>query len=218
MKIGVLGTGMVGRAQAERLAGLGHDVQIGTRNVQRTTARKMFRTWMKRHPRVKVGTFADAARHGQVLVNAIDGQACLAALKAIGLSVFAGKTIIELANAVDWSDRGAPRMLIPSTDSLAERIQRALPQAKVVKTLNFIDFNLQVRPRLLARGEHDVFISGNDPAAKRTVTRLLKDFGWKRVINLGALDTARAQEALILIWIELYEALRTSEFGFRIVK
>ncbi len=218
MKIGILGTGMVGRAHAERLAGLGHDVRIGTRNVPKTMARKTFQAWQKKNSKVALDTFADAARHGQVVVNAIDGQACLAALKAIGPAAFAGKPVIDIANAVEWSDVGAPRMLIPSTDSLAERIQKALPKAKVVKTLNSISFDLQVRPHLLARGEHDVFVSGNDAAAKRTVTRLLKDFGWKRVIDLGALDTARAQEALIQIWIELYEALRTSEFGFKIVK
>ncbi len=227
MKIGILGTGMVGRAHAARLSCLGHSVMVGTRNVAKTLGRTKkdemgnlpFRTWQKRYPKVALGTFAEAARHGNLIINALDGQVTLRVVKAIGPAAFAGKIVIDLANAVDYILDQPPKLSIPTDDSLAERIQRALPKAKVIKSLNNVGYELQVKPGRLAGGNHDVFVSGNDPGARRAAARFLRTaYGWKRVIDLGKLATARGQDSLVVTWLELYEALGTERFGIKIVK
>lgn len=227
MKIGILGTGMVGRAHAAKLAKLGYSVMVGTRSVARTMGRTTkdemgnlpFRTWRKKYPKVALGTFAQAARHGDLIINALDGQVTLRVFRGIGRAPFAGKIIIDLANALVDLKGQPPKLSIPSDDSLAERIQRLLPRAKVIKSLNNVGYELQVAPRSLARGDHDVFVSGNDPRARKAAARFLqKAYGWKRVVDLGNLATARGQESLVVTWIELWGALRTANFGLKVVK
>jgi hypothetical protein len=226
MKIGILGTGMVGRSHAEKLAVLRHEVMMGTRDVAKTLAMSEpdaignppFSVWHKDHTGVKLGALAEAAVHGEIIFNALNGEAAVEALKKLE-SVLDAKTLIDITNPLDFSKGMPPSLIVSNTDSLGEQIQRALPRAKVVKTLNTVNALLQVNPRQLADGDHDIFVSGNDVSAKAQVIRILKDsYGWKNIIDLGDITTARGAEMLLPMWVRLWNTLQTPLFNFRIVK
>ena len=160
MKIAVLGTGMVGRALAGRLSGLGHDVTIGTRDPQATLARTEpdgmgnppYSTWAKAHPEVALATFGDAAAGAELVVNATNGSGALPALELAGADHLAGKVILDISNPLDFSQGFPPTLFVKDTDSLGEQIQRAFPQARVVKTLNTLNADLMVDPAVARRG------------------------------------------------------------------
>jgi 8-hydroxy-5-deazaflavin:NADPH oxidoreductase len=226
MKIAVLGTGMVGQALAGRLAGLGHDVTVGTRDVAATTARTEsdnmgnppYSVWAKAHPEVTLATFAEATAGAELIVNAASGNVSIAALQAAGRDSLAGKVLLDIANPLDFSQGFPPSLFVKDTDSLGEQIQAAFPELKVVKTLNTMNAHLMVDPAQLADGDHTVFVSGNDAEAKKTVTGLLESFGHTDVIDLGDITTARGTEMLLPIWLRLYGALGTPMFQFKIVR
>ena len=222
MRISVLGTGMVGRAIAARLDDLGHDVTIGTRDPQATLARTepdgMGAAWAADHPGITVATFADAAESAELVVNATSGGASLGALESAGVENLAGKVLVDVANPLDFSQGMPPTLSVKDTDSLAEQIQRAVPGAKVVKTLNTMNADLMVDPQRLAGGDHSVFVSGDDPSAKQTVTELLTSMGHTDVIDLGDLSSARGAEMMLPVWLRLYGALGTSSFNFKVVR
>ena len=227
MRIGVLGTGTVGQALAAKLAEAGHEVVVGTRDPAATLARDQpdgygnppFGTWREQHPEVELGTFADAAGHGELLVNATAGAASVDALGLAGEANLDGKVLIDIANALDFSRGMPPSLLVANTDSLGERIQRAFPGARVVKALNTMNALLMVDPGQLADGDHTVFVCGDDPEAKAAVTQLLTEaFGWRDVIDLGDLTAARATEMVLPIWLRLMGTLRTPGFNFKVVR
>jgi predicted dinucleotide-binding enzyme len=226
MKIAVLGTGMVGRTIAGALAGLGHDVVIGTRDPQATLARTEpdmmgtapFAEWHSANAGVDVAAFADAASGAELIVNATNGAGSLAALAAAGTPNLAGKIIMDIANPLDFS-QGMPPSLNPvNTDSLGEEIQRSFPEAKVVKTLNTMTASVMVDPARVAGGDHTVFVSGDDADAKAAVTELLKGFGHRDVIDLGDITSARGAEMILPIWLRIWGALGTGEFNFKIAR
>jgi predicted dinucleotide-binding enzyme len=164
------------------------------------------------------GTFADAAAFGEILFNCTSGRASLDALKMAGANNLKGKVLIDIANPLDFSKGMPPTLWVCNTDSLGEQIQHAFPEVKVVKTLNTMNCQVMVNPSLVP-GDHDVFVSGNDAGAKATVTRVLKDgFGWKSVIDLGDITTARGVEMLLPIWITLRGQLQTGTFNFKIAR
>lgn len=226
MKIAVLGTGMVGRTISGALAGLGHDVVMGTRDPQATLARTEpdmmgtppFAQWHAANPGLRLATFADAAADAQLVVNATNGGGSLAALAAAGTGNLAGKIIMDIANPLDFS-QGMPPSLNPvNTDSLGEQIQQAFSEAKVVKTLNTMTASVMVDPARVAGGDHSVFVSGDDAEAKAAVTELLKGFGHRDVIDLGDITSARGAEMILPIWLRLWGALGTGEFNFKIAR
>ncbi len=225
MKIAVIGTGMVGRALASRTAELGHDVVIGTRDPDATLARTEpdqmgnppFATWSAEQPGIALLPLADAAAHGELVVNATSGGGSLDALQAAGESNLAGKVLLDIANPLDFSNGFPPTLFVKDTDSLGEQIQRAFPQSKVVKTLNTLSASVMVDPAALD-GDHSLFVSGDDAVAKATVTELLRSFGWNDVIDLGDLSSARGTEMLLPIWLRLMGALGTAQFNFKIVR
>jgi predicted dinucleotide-binding enzyme len=228
MRIGILGTGMAGQSIAGRLAELDHEVVVGTRDPAATLARDEphpiygnppFRVWHAQHPDVKLATFAEAAGHGEVVVNATAGAASLDALRLAGEANLAGKILVDIANALDFSRDMPPSLLVANTDSLGERIQRAFPAARVVKTLNTMNALIMVNPRQLADGGHTVFVCGDDPQAKALVSELLTEgFGWRDVIDLGDITAARATEMVLPIWLRLWGALQTPMFNFNVVR
>lgn len=227
MRVGVLGTGIVGRTLSGGLAGLGHEVVLGTRDPSATRARAepdpygtVLPDWLAEHPTIQLGTFADAAAHGEMVVNATAGQASLAALAEAGSAHLAGKVLLDVSNDLDFSGGFPPLVGATPADSLAERIQRAHPEARVVKSLNTLTAALMTTPDRLADGEHTVFVSGDDPDAKASVTALLRAFGWRDIIDLGPLASARSTELLMPMWLSLLGALGLppSEFQFRIVR
>lgn len=226
MKIGILGTGGVGQTIAARLEGLKHDVMIGTRDPKATLAKAdkdamgnaPYRDWAAQHGQVRLGTFAEAARHGELVVNATSGHASMEALKSAGESALNGKTLLDISNPLDFSKGMPPSLFISNTDSLGEQIQKAFPQVRVVKSLNTMNAHLMVFPAELAGADHTVFVSGNDAGAKTQVTELLKSFGWKHIQDMGDITTARGTEMLLPIWVRLWGVLGSPQFNFKIVK
>jgi len=226
MKAAVFGTGIVGQVIANRLAGLGHNVTIGTRDVEKALARTekdmygnpAFKEWKKQNASVSLGTFKEAAAAAEIIFNCTSGHGSVDALKQAGEENLSGKIIIDIANPLDFS-KGMPPTLSPgNTDSLGELIQRTFPETRVVKTLNTMNCLLMVNPAAVA-GDHNVFVSGNDAGSKSTAKEILKSFGWKEknMIDLGDITTARGTEQLLPIWIRLYGVLKTPMFNFRIV-
>jgi 8-hydroxy-5-deazaflavin:NADPH oxidoreductase len=227
MNIGVLGTGMVAKAIAGKLEALGHDVKLGTRDVDATLGRSEpdmaggppLRTWLESHPKVTLGTHAAAAEHGEIVVCALSGQGALAGLNSAGASALAGKILIDVSNPLDFSKGMPPSLSVVNTDSLGEQIQRALPNTKVVKTLNTVNAHLMVDPQQLAGGDHTMIVCGNDAEAKAEVTRILEDwFGWKDVLDLGDISNARGAEMWLPLWVRLYGTLQTPAFNMKIVR
>ena len=216
MRIGVLGTGMVGRAIATKLADLGHEVKMGSR----TAANESAAEWVaSAGAGASQGTFADAAAHGELVFNCTAGEASLAALEAAGAENLAGKVLVDVSNPLDHSRGMPPGLFTSSFDSLGEQIQRAFPDARVVKALNTVNCEVMVEPSKVP-GEHDVFLCGDDEAAKARVAELVQSFGWppERVVDLGDLSSARGMEAYLLLWIRLWGALGTGHFNVRVVR
>jgi predicted dinucleotide-binding enzyme len=226
MKIAVLGTGMVGQALAGRLSDLGHDVTVGTRDVDATLAKTApdtmgnppYAVWAAAHPQARLATFADAATGAELLVNATSGDVSIAALEAAGADNLAGKVLIDIANPLDFSAGFPPSLFVKDTDSLGEQIQAAFPKLKVVKALNTLTAALMVNPRALADGDHSVFVSGNDSDAKKTVIGLLGSFGHTDVVDLGDITTARGTEMVLPLWLRLMGALNTPMFNLKVVR
>jgi predicted dinucleotide-binding enzyme len=217
MKIGVLGTGMVGNAIATKLFHIGHEVKMGSRTADNAKAIE----WTKDKGHCATnGTFADAAAFGPLVFNCTSGGASLEALNLAGAENLKGKILIDVANPLDFS-KGMPPSLIPSlsnTTSLGEEIQKAFPDTKVVKTFNTMNCLLMVNPSLVP-GDHDVFVCGNDAHAKEAVKAMLtEEFGWKSIVDLGDISGARGTEQLLPIWIRLYGINKSPNYNFKIVK
>lgn len=215
MKFGVLGSGMVGSTIATKLVSLGHEVKVGSRNA----ANEKAAAWVASAGRgASQGSFADAAAFGEIVFNCTAGTGSLDALRSAGASALRGKILIDIANPLDFSKGMPPTLFVSNDDSLGETIQRTFPEAKVVKALNTVNANVMANPGRVP-GDHDVFVSGNDSGAKAQVIRLLKEeFGWKNVIDLGDITTARGTESYLHLWLRLYGALQTADFNVHIVR
>jgi predicted dinucleotide-binding enzyme len=214
MRIGILGTGLVGHTIATKLISLGHEVKMGARSAQNPKAAR----WAgAAGARASAGAFAEAAAFGELVFNCTNGAGTLAALDAAGDANLRGKVLVDVSNPLDFSRGMPPILLISNTDSLGEQVQRTHPDARVVKALNTMNCNVMVDPGLV-KGEHDVFISGNDAAAKATVTELLRSIGWKHIIDLGDISAARGQEMMVITWARLFGALQTATFNFHVAR
>jgi 8-hydroxy-5-deazaflavin:NADPH oxidoreductase len=226
VKIGVLGTGTVGRVIGARLVALGHEVTIGTRDVDALLAstevnqitQETFADWRAKNPEVSLGTFAQAAEQGELLVNATNGAASLDALRAAGQQNLDGKVLIDIANPLDPSGGMPPSLLVSNTDSLGEQIQRAFPRARVVKALNTMNAFVMADPSLVTGGDHSVFACGNDAQAKEQVAEILRSFGWRDVIDLGDITSSRGAEMYLPLWLRLWGALQVPMFNIKVVR
>ena len=187
---------------------------MGARDAGNEKARK----WAQgAGPRASRGTFADAAGFGEIVFSATLGKAALDALKAAGAGTLDGKVVVDVSNPLDFSMGMPPVLLTGPGDSLGERIQHAFPRARVVKALNTVNAGVMGHPEKLG-GESDLFVAGNDADAKRRVTALLHDFGWKTVHDLGDIRASRGMGAYLLFWITVSGALKTPDFNIRIVR
>ena len=206
---------MVGVAISSKLIQLGHEVRMGSRTAENAKAAE----WAKSNrPRASHGSFADAAGFGEIVFNCTAGTASLEALKMAGAENLSGKILVDIANPLDSSRGFPPTLSLCNTDSLGEQIQRAFPDTKVVKTLNTVNCNVMVNPRLVP-GDHDIFVSGNDPNAKNQVIEILGSwFGWTSVIDLGDITTARGVEMWLPLWIRLLAVLGTPHFNLKIAR
>ncbi|MGW6389427.1 NADPH-dependent F420 reductase [Streptomyces sp. NPDC055103] len=212
MKVAVLGTGEVGRRLATKLVSLGHEVTMGSRTADNAEAVK----WAEAHGGAH-GTFADAAGPAELVVNATGGLVSLAVLEAVGAAGLRGKVLVDVSNALDFSEGFPPKVATPDGGSVAEQLQRAFPEARVVKTLNTMTNTVMVEPGRVP-GRHNVFLSGDDEDAKAVVADLLRSFGWPadRILDLGDLSSARATEQLMQLWLRLYGVLGTGDFNFSV--
>jgi len=213
MRIGILGTGVVGKTLGTKLTKLGHDVRMGSR----TAGGEKARVWVKESgSKSSEGTFADAAAHGEMLFNCTSGMVSLEALKAAGAQNLQGKVLVDVSNPLDFSKGMPPTHSVCNTDSVGEQIQRAFPTAKVVKSLNTVTVAVMVEPSLIP-GVHTMFVSGNDAKAKAQVIDLLKTgFGWKEVMDLGDITAARAQEMYLALWLRLFTKLKTPNLNIHV--
>ncbi len=217
LRIAVLGTGPVGRAVAGRLAELGHEVTIGTRDAAGTAGREDYAAWAADHPAVRLSTFADAAAGAELVVNASGGGVALGILDSAGAGNLAGKVLLDISNPLDGSKGFPPTLFVKDDDSLAEMIQRAHPDARVVKTLNTMNNALMADPQRLGE-DTTVFVSGDDADAKATVTGLLHAMGHGDVIDLGGIETARGPEMWLPLWIRINLALGGNDFNIKVVR
>ncbi len=200
MKIGVLGTGAAGQTVAAKLVALGHDVMMGARSADNEKV-----VGFAKRTGGNAGTFADAAAHGEMVINCTRGDTSLATLSGLAAQL-RGKVLLDLANPLDFSAGFPPHLSVSNTDSLAEQIQRALPDTFVVKSLNTVNAEVMIAPARVP-GPHTVFVSGNDQRAKGKVMDFLRSLGWQSIIDLGDITSARAAEQLLPLWVRLFAAL-----------
>lgn len=199
MRIGILGSGPVGRSLGKGFAANGHDVTLGSR----TPSKQELQDWLKEAKgKVSVGTFPEAAAHGEILILCFLGEAAEGVIKIADPKNFRGKVVIDATNPLDFSKGMPPGLFVGTTDSLGERIQRMLPDAKVVKCFNTVNNQTMTSPSM-KEGLADMVICGNDEGAKRQVAGLLKEFGWGEPIDIGGIDGARWLEAYTALWVRL---------------
>lgn len=198
MKIGVLGTGDVGRMLAAGLAARGHEVMIGSRD----PSTERLQTWLEQDGEgIRAGTFAEAADFGDLLVLSVVWEHITDVLEAAGASSFAGKVVIDTSNPLRFEREGElPVLDVAGDDSAGERIQDWLPEARVVKAFNIINAVHMVNPDF-PDGSPDMFICGNDEAAREQVAELIGSLGWPPAVDLGDIRMSRYLEPMAMVWI-----------------
>ncbi len=209
MKIGIIGSGDVGKTLAIALHNHGQEVMLSSRALDTLS------TFITDHSGILVGNPFETASFGELVINATPGLKSMDALLPLKHALYE-KILVDLSNPLEFPDQ---TLSVCNTDSLGEQIQRLLPETKVIKTLNTVNAKIMVDPSLLGTLDHVMFISGNNFLAKQIVKDLLTDiFKWKHVIDLGDIRGARAQEMLLPLWLKLYEKMGSAAFNFNIVK
>jgi 8-hydroxy-5-deazaflavin:NADPH oxidoreductase len=212
-RVGVLGSGVVGQQLAIGFSGCGHDVMIGTRDPDKPELRE----WLSGDGAgIRPGSFQEVGAHGELLVLAVLGDAAEQAIAAAGRENFSGKVVIDAMNPLDFSGGFPPKLSITGEDSLGERVQRALPEARVVKAFNTIGNQYFVNPQF-SDGQPTMLIAGDDDQAKGTVTDLLADFGWSDVVDLGGIEGSRELEAICIAWVKLIGVRGSADHGFQLL-
>ncbi len=215
-KIGVFGTGMVGKTIGSKLIQLGYEVKMGSRSSTNDSASE----WVAGNGKnASTGTFAEAASFGEIIFNCTKGEIALEVFKLAGKENLKGKTVIDISNPLDFS-KGMPPFLIPefsNTNSLGEEIQKLVPEAHIVKTLNIVNCEVMVDAGK-SGGDPTMFMSGNDAGAKTETRKILNQFGWSDIIDLGDISTARGTEMLLPIWLRTWMATGNGYFAFKIIR
>jgi 8-hydroxy-5-deazaflavin:NADPH oxidoreductase len=211
MRIGVIGSGAVGRALAAGFASREHEVTIGTRSPEDNDD---LQAWAAQHDNLAIGSFAGTAEAAELVVLAARGTAVEQAIATAGPQHFAGKVVIDATNPLDFSG-GAPALAVGHTDSGGEIVQRAIPDAHVVKAFNTVSNSIMVDPEL-AGGRQPMFIAGNDDAAKATVADILSDFGWD-AFDVGGIERSRELESLVILWVAIGQRRGAWDHAFTLV-
>lgn len=215
-KIGILGTGIVGKTIGSKLIQLGYEVKIGSR----TATNEKAIAWAKANGnKALTGTFADVATFGEIVFNCTKGEVTLEVFKQAGIENFDGKTIIDISNPLDFS-QGMPPILAPqysNSNSLGEEVQKLLPNAYVVKTLNIVNCEVMVEATK-SGGVPTMFVCGNNADAKEAVQGILNQFGWTDIMDLGDISTARGTEMMLPIWLRIYLSTQNGYFGFKVIR
>lgn len=224
MKVAVLGTGSVGQALSQKLVSLGHRVTMGTRDVAAARTRTgkdpfgngLVGSWLTTEAAngVLLMTFAEAVVDADLVVLATAGGAAQESLALAGAARLKGKVVVDVTNPLDFSRGFPPTLSVCNDTSLGEQLQAAFPDVHIVKTLNTVSNPVMVNPGSVP-GAHNLFLSGNDAAAKATVRALLESFGWPspHVIDLGDITTARGTEMFLPLWVRLFGTLKTPFFN-----
>jgi 8-hydroxy-5-deazaflavin:NADPH oxidoreductase len=218
VKIGILGTGMVGNALGTKLVQVGHEVTMGSRSANNETAQKWASSLGER---AHVATFRDAAVFGGLVMSCTGGMHSIEALQSVGAEPLQSKILIDVSNPLQQDKDGSIILGFCNTDSLGEQIQRAFPSTRVVKALNTVNCEIMIEPSRVP-GDHNLFICGNDAAAKKDVTKYLSDwFGWNpsNIIDLGDITAARGTEMLMPLWLRLFQdVIGHPHFNYHIVR
>jgi 8-hydroxy-5-deazaflavin:NADPH oxidoreductase len=212
-RVGVLGSGEVGRRLAAGFSSCGHAVMIGSRDPDKAELREWLST---EGAGIQAGTFAETAAHGELLALAVLGDAAEGAIAQAGAASFAGKVVIDAMNPLDFSGGFPPKLSIAGEDSLGERVQRALPDAHVVKAFNTIGNPYFVNPRF-AEGQPTMLIAGDNEDAKRTTADVLADFGWADVVDIGGIEGSRELEAICIAWVKIGGIRGAWDHGFKLL-
>lgn len=209
MQIAILGTGPVGRALGKAFSAASHEVVIGTRDPEQTKQRE---EWAGLDLPLAAYQDLDA----DVFINATNGQGSLDALRAVG-DALNGKVVIDTSNALDFSHGFPPSLFVSNTDSVAEQLQRALPEARLVKMFNTMNNQVMGNPRGLA-DDSTIFVAGNDVIARQTAASLAADLGWTDVFDLGDLTAARGLEMYLPLWVRLFSLIGRPNFNIKVVR
>jgi predicted dinucleotide-binding enzyme len=212
MNVGVIGSGQVARALAEGFLKHGHPVMLGTRDASKLTE------WTQRNSRARVGSVAEAAKFGELIVLAVKGAAAADALRAAGAANLTGKTVIDVTNPLADTPpvNGVPGFFTTLDESLMERLQREFSDARFVKAFNQVNASRMVNPQY-AEGRPTMFICGNDDTAKRAVAQILDQFGWETE-DMGKVEAARAIEPLCMLWVIRYILSKKYDHAFKLLK
>jgi 8-hydroxy-5-deazaflavin:NADPH oxidoreductase len=209
MQIAILGTGPVGRALGRAFSAADHDVVIGTRDPEQTKQREEWAGLA-----LPLAAYQDL--DADVFINATNGQESLAALRAVG-DVLNGKVVIDTSNALDFSHGFPPSLFVSNTDSLAEQLQRALPEARLVKMFNTMNNQVMGNPRVLGV-DSTIFVAGDDVTARQAAASLAADLGWTDVFDLGDLTAARGLEMFLPLWVRIFGQLGRAEFNIKVIR
>lgn len=224
MKIGILGTGGVGRTLAAKFVSDGNEVMIGTRNVEETLAKNKpdamgsppYKEWQSNNPKVKLGTFADTAKFGEIIILATFGDATKNAIDLAGKENFNGKVVIDTTNPLDFSKGVPPGFTATLGNSLGEQIQKHIPNAKVVKAFNTIGAHIIINPER-EEGIPDLFVAGNDDA-KKQFSDLIQNWGWNSVIDMGDISQSYWLETFAMLWIHYGFKYNSWNHAFKLLK
>ena len=201
MKIGIIGSGNVAKTLAKGFLASGHEVRLGTRSPEKLDE------WLKEidNPELSVGSNAEAAEFGEVVVLATGWEGTRNAIELAGPENIVGKVLIDVTNPLDFSAGPPPKLAVHYPESGGELVQQWLPDAKVVKAFNTISAHIMINP-VLEEGIPDLFIAGDDDYAKKVVTSIARDWGWENIHDLGDITNAYWLETFAMLWIY---------FGFR---
>ena len=215
MKIAILGTGMVGNALGTKLVQIGHQVTMGSRSAKNEAAQNWASSLGER---AHTATFRDATASGEIVIS---GMHSMDALDSVGAEPLRSKILIDVSNPLQQDTDGSIILGFCNTDSLGERIQKAFPATRVVKALNTVNCEIMIEPTRVP-GDHNLFICGNDAAAKKDVTKYLSEwFGWKAesIIDLGDITFSRGTEMMMPLWLRLFQGvIGHPHFNYHIVR
>jgi predicted dinucleotide-binding enzyme len=212
MRVGVLGSGSVGKVLGAGFASLGHEVRIGTRHPDRDDIRQWTESTQGRGA---AGSFAEAAAFGDLIVLATLGNVTEEIVRQIGIPPFGNKVVIDATNPIKTNPDAPPSLFISGNDSLGEHIQRALPATRVVKAFNTVGAPHMVNPSFQTKP--DMFIAGNDDEAKRIVAQVCEAFGWG-VADIGTIEGSRYLEAMCMAWVLYGIRAGSWNHAFKMVK
>lgn len=196
MKIGIIGSGVVGQTLGIGFLKNGHQVKIGTREPGK------LKEWREKNKtdNASVGNFKDAAEFGELIVLCTLWTGTKNAVELSGMENFKGKILIDVTNPLDFSEGMPPKLGVNVGHSGGEQIQSWLPNTKVVKAFNIINAYTMINPNL-EEGKPDLFICGNDADAKKKVTDIAKEFNWESIIDIGGIKESFLLEALTILWV-----------------